>query len=129
MQQVSQGTLSFCLSMHVIICISRYVWGCACIHTLICKFLQDFKQKSQLCFFLEGIGEHQTNPTKWLFNQTGLNSILCSPLASLPTHPSLCTQILVSSTTAQIVSQQQEKCFLSVGILLGYEKSSILRQF
>lgn len=60
--------------------------GCACIHTLICKFLQD-KQKSQLCFLLEGMGEHQTNPT----SASSIRQVLtvpCVPPASLPT-PSL----------------------------------------
>lgn len=130
MQQVSQGILSFCLSMHIIICISRYVWGCACMHTLIYKFLQDFKQKPQLCFFVgkDRWTSDQPNQVALLIRQV-LTVSCVLPWLPYPHHPSQCTQILVSSTTAQIASQQQEKCFLSVGIQLGCEENSILRHF
>lgn len=106
MQQVNQHILSFCVSMHIIICISVCLWGCAC--KFVCKFLQDFRQKYQLCFLLEGVDEHQTNPTKWLFNQTDLNSALCSSLASLPTPP------LSTHTDPGLLSHSTD-CFAAAG--------------
>lgn len=67
---------------------------CACIHALICRFLQDIKQKPKLHFLLKRMGKHQTNRTEWLLNQMGLNGAtntpvpprLSSPPRSLSTH-------------------------------------------
>ena len=68
---------------------------CACIHALICRFLQDIKQKSKSPFLLEGMGKHQTNPAEWLLNQMGLhgatNNTLVLPLAFWPTSVPLYT--------------------------------------
>lgn len=119
---------SLFLSMHIIIYIYIYMCGCACIHALICKFLQD-KQKSQLCFLLEGMGEHQTNPT----SASSIRQVLtvpCVPPGFL-THPIplYAHRSWSPQPTAQIASQQQEKCFLSAGIQPGCEENSILRHF
>jgi len=77
MQQVSQGAPS-----SVCLCIELCMYFCVCGHVYMLLFVDSCRtpNKNLSCVLLwEGMGRHQTNPTEWLLNQTGLNGAANKP--------------------------------------------------
>lgn len=112
----SRWTSIFSLSVSLCIQLSVSLYVCGGVHVNLFVNSCKTSDKNISCVFCwKGwMNIRPTQPSDFSIRQ--ILTVPCvPPWLPYPPHPSLRTQILVSSATAQIASQQQEKCFLSAG--------------